>query len=240
MQALILAAGEGTRLRERTVAIPKPMIEIAGKPILEHNVLLLASHGICDITINTYHQPKRIIDHFGDGTRFGVKISYSHERQLRGTAGALVPLVDTLLSTFVVIFGDNLTSCNLSKMLDFHRAKRAEATIALFFREDVRSSGVAEIESDGRIRRFIEKPTAGQISSNWVNAGIVFAEPILHDYVPRDRPSDLGRDIFPAMLTNRCQVFGYRMTEQLYWIDTPEDYERTSAAFVDDDSSRCR
>ncbi len=239
MQALILAAGEGTRLGNRTTSVPKPMLEIAGKPVLEHNVLLLARFGIGNITINTYHQPQYIVDHFGDGSRFGVKISYSHERQLLGTAGALVPLIDVLSKTFVVVFGDNISTCNLGRALDLHRARRADATVALFHREDVRASGVAEIDSDDRIRQFVEKPTAEQTSSKWVNAGIVFAEPALLNYVPRDRPSDLGRDVFPQMLKNGGRLFGYRMREQLHWIDTPEDYERTSAALVAGDSSRC-
>jgi NDP-sugar pyrophosphorylase family protein len=139
-------------------------------------------------------------------------------------------LLDILTDTFAILFGDNLSTCNLEKMLDLHRSNGADATIALYRREDVRASGVAEIEPDDRIRRFIEKPSPEQTASRWVNAGIIFAQPVLLRYVPRERPSDLGRDVIPAMLSDGCSIFGYRMTEQLHWIDTPEDYERTSSA----------
>jgi NDP-sugar pyrophosphorylase family protein len=240
MRAFILAAGEGTRLGVKTATVPKPMIKIGGKPILEHNIILLAKFGIRDITINTFYQPQRIIEYFGSGASLGVNIQYSHEQQLLGTAGALLPVAEKLSSTFIVLFGDNLSSCDLQKMVDLHKARNAEATVAMFFRSDVCSSGVAEIDSDDRIRRFVEKPVGNEISSNWVNAGIVVSEPSLLDYIPLDRASDLGRDVFPAMLADQKSIVGYRMTEPLYWIDTPEDYERTRAEFAKADSSRCR
>jgi NDP-sugar pyrophosphorylase family protein len=150
---------------------------------------------------------------------------------LRGTAGALVPLATFLGdATFVILFGDNVSACDLTRFLTEHRRGGAIATVALYFRSDPGSSGVADLGADGRIARFIEKPGERATEGRWVNAGIVAVEPAVLAYVPRNRPSDLGRDVLPRLIEAGENVRGYRMTERLWWIDTPEDYERTNAA----------
>src|SRR5581483_5085395 len=136
MHAVILAAGEGQRLRPLTDMAPKPMLPVAGIPLLEHNVRLLAKYGITDLFINTHYRAQSIKDYFADGSAFGVTIAYSHEERLLGTSGALLPLRSFLTQTFLVLYGDNLTSCNLRALIDAHREKRAAVTLALFQREN--------------------------------------------------------------------------------------------------------
>jgi NDP-sugar pyrophosphorylase family protein len=231
VRALILAAGEGRRLGPLTRDVPKPMLPIAGRPVLEHNVRLLVRHGITQIAINTHRRRERIVEHFGDGSAFGAAIRYSYEPVLRGTAGALVPFAGFLSGApFIVLFGDNLSTCDLTRLADAHGSSRAIATVALHFRAEPGASGVASLRDDGRIVSFVEKPGHHARGGAWVNAGIIVAEPALLASIPRDRPSDLGRDVLPRLLADGKSIHGYPMSEAVWWIDTPEDYERTCAA----------
>jgi len=230
MRALILAAGEGSRLRPLTEHVPKPMLEIAGRPILEHNVRLLARYGIRDIVINLHYHPEAVIEHFRDGAELGVRISYSYEPELLGTAGALNPIRASLTSTFLVLYGDNLSTCSISNLLELHGRSEAAATVALFEREDVLASGIVGLDEDDRITRFLEKPQAGEVFSHWVNAGILALEPDALGAVPPTGFSDFGRDVLPELLARGRKLSGYRMTEDLFWIDSLRDYERTRSS----------
>lgn len=231
MKAMILAAGEGTRLRPLTDHIPKPMVLVAGKPILEHNLELLTRHGISDVVINLHHQPQTIVDHFGDGSRWGVHITYSFESELLGTAGAVKKVREQFDSSFLTLYGDNLTTCDLGRLVIFHQAKGGIATIALHYRDDPTASGIATLDDRDRITRFVEKPKSHQVFSHWVSAGILVLEPEVLDAIPDTMPSDLGRDLFPSLLARGETICGYRMSqgEDLWWIDTPEDLERVKA-----------
>lgn len=228
MKAMILAAGEGTRLRPLTHCVPKPMLPVAGKPLLQHVVERLAQSGICEIVINLHHQPQAITQHFGNGQRLGVNIEYSYECCLLGTAGAVKKVEARFAEPFFVVYGDNLTTCDLDRLREFHRRRGAMATVALFKREEVSQSGVAELSGDMRIIRFIEKPLPGQTSSRWVSAGILMLEPEVMRVIPRDQTADFGRDVLPALVERGERVYGYCMNgnERLWWIDTPEDYRR--------------
>jgi NDP-sugar pyrophosphorylase family protein len=226
MRALVLAAGVGTRLRRYTDDRPKPMLEILGEPILGYNLAMLAAAGFDEVVINLHYLPGVVRAYAGDGSRWGLRVSYSEEPELRGTAGALMPVAERFArETFAIVFGDNVAEIDVSDMLAQHRAHGALATIAVWSREDVENSGVAELDADDRVVRFVEKPKSGETASHWVNAGIVIAEPALIDAVPRDRPSDLGRDVFPALLGGTRSVYGYRMSGGLWWFDRIEDYE---------------
>src|ERR1700736_5588336 len=226
-KAMLLAAGEGRRLRPFTDDRPKPMIAIGGRPILEHTVRLLARYGVRDIAINLHYHPESIVNHFGDGARFGVRIRYSRESELLGTARAVKKLESFFDEPFLVVYGDNLTDIDVERFSRFHRSNHAIATIALFTRENATDSGIVGVTEDGRVTRFLEKPKSDEIFSNWVNAGMLVAEPGILEYIPASGPSDFGRDVLPALLAAGLPVFGYRMTENLYWIDSPEDYQRT-------------
>lgn len=227
MKAMILAAGEGTRLRPLTNNIPKPMMLVSGKPLLHHVIEHAARHGIRDFVINLHYRPETVTDYFGDGTRLGVTISYSYEPMLLGTAGAIKKVKESFDATCLLLYGDNLTSCDITRLCEFHSRTRGAISVALFERNNVSQSGVAELDGD-RIVRFVEKPLANETSSRWVSAGILVVEPEVFDLIPDDQPSDFGRDIFPALLTSGRSIYGYRMgaDERLWWIDTPQDYER--------------
>jgi mannose-1-phosphate guanylyltransferase len=226
-RALLLAAGEGSRLKPLTDQCPKPMIRIGSAPILEHNIRLLRKHGITDLAINLHCHPEVIRKHFGDGGDFGVSIRYSYEPELRGTAGALAPLRDFFHDRFVVLYGDNLSDCDLTRLIEFHVSKQALCTVALFHREEVSQSGVADIGPEGFLRGFVEKPRPEVAPSHWVSAGILVCEPEILNWIPSDRPSDFGRDVLPAVIQAGRRVAPYLMIEQLFWIDSPADHNAT-------------
>jgi mannose-1-phosphate guanylyltransferase len=231
LRALVLAAGYGERLRPLTDDRPKPMIEIGGKPILRYNLELLARAGIREAAINLHYRPESIRERLGSECA-GVALTYAYEPELLGTAGAARNLEPFLRDDdFVVIYGDNLSTIDLAKLLAAHRANDADVTLAVFHRDDVGSSGIVELDANDRITRFLEKPRGDEIFSRWVNAGYMVAKPGVLDAIPADSPSDFGRDVFPQLLARGDRMYGYRMTEDLWWIDSPADYERTVAAF---------
>ncbi|MBN1814650.1 MAG: nucleotidyltransferase family protein [Anaerolineae bacterium] len=226
MRALILAAGRGTRLRPLTNTLPKPMIPIDGRPILEHNVRLLARHGIRELVIALHHCPDAVTDYFGDGHAWDVSITYAYEPVLLGTAGAVRNIGNPFDSTFLVAYGDNLTTCDISRLCAFHREKDGIGTVALFRRDDPTASGIVGMDENDRITCFLEKPEPGEVFSHWVNAGFLVLEPEVLGYIPANGPSDFGRDVLPALIAAGRPLYGYRMSEGLWWIDTWEDYRR--------------
>ena len=228
MRAFILAAGEGSRLRPLTDGMPKPMLAVRGRPLLEYNVRLLVHYGITDITINTHYRAEKITAHFGDGSAFGAAIRYTFEPTLLGTAGALNNARDLFAEPFLLVFGDNLSTCDLRALAASVRPGDAGA-IALFHREDVVQSGVAVLDPDDRIVEFVEKPIPPNVPSHWVNAGLVVVTPRLAAMIPSSGQSDFGRDLFPRVLAENVPLRGYRMHERLWWIDTLADHARTTA-----------
>lgn len=230
--AMILAAGRGTRLHPLTETVPKCLAPIGGRPLLEHTVAWLARFGVTDLVVNLHHLPEAVAAHFGDGSRWGTRIVYSPEPELLGTAGALRRAADLLPrhEPFFVWFGDNLSRCRLDRLWAAHRAGGGLATMALYERADPTRSGIVGLDGD-RIVRFLEKPRPEQVFSHWVNAGILVLEPAVLNAIPATGPADLGRDVFPALLTAGATLTGYRLTpaEGLWWIDTPDDLQRVQA-----------
>jgi len=242
MKAIILAAGKGERLGNITKAIPKPMICVGKKPILQHNIELCKKYGITEIYINIYHLGESIIEYFGDGSRFGVKIYYSIEERLLGTSGGVKHISETYVTSFkcdnktsfekqvqsdafFVIYGDNLSDYNLLKIRDFGIKKKSLVTIAFHYREDVLNSGVSDFDNNGKILTFIEKPKEGQTSSHWVNAGIYYFHPKILDYIPMGY-SDFSENIFPFLLEQNIEMFGICENVSLKAFDTIEMYTR--------------
>jgi NDP-sugar pyrophosphorylase family protein len=229
VKAFILAAGVGARLRPYTDTIPKPMLDVGGQPVIGYNLKMLANAGFHDIVLNLHYLPETITSYVGNGEKWGIRVSYSPEPALLGTAGALVPMADWLSEgTFAIVFGDNLVEIDLGAMLDVHRKARAVATVALWHREDVSNSGVADLAPDNTIEHFVEKPAAGTETSHWVNAGIVIAEPELLKYIPPS-PCDLGRDVLPSLIAAGARVQGFKLAGGLWWFDRVEDYHRALA-----------
>jgi NDP-sugar pyrophosphorylase family protein len=233
MKALLLAAGEGKRLRPLTEILPKPMIPIAGKPILEHNVNFLARWGIREIAINLHHCPEVVVDHFGDGSNFGVNITYSHEPELLGTAGAVKKLERFFESTFLVLYADNLIDCNLKRLLLFHHEHQGIGTVVLHYRDEVTQSGIVALDDHDRVTHFLEKPRRDQAISHWVNAGVFVFETDVLEYIPSSIPSDFGREILPSLLEQSKRLYGYRLREgeEIWWIDRIEDHKRVQEIF---------
>jgi len=228
VKAMLLAAGEGTRLRPLTNTVPKCMMPVGGKAILERTVEWLCHYEVTDLVINLFHLPHVIRDYFGDGSRWGVHITYSLETAIMGTAGGVKRVSDFFDGTFLVWYGDNLSTCDLTRLASFHRAKGGLATIALYHRDDVTQSGIVGLGDQDRIIRFLEKPKASEVFSHWINAGIYVLERAVLEFIPAQGAPDFGRDIFPTMLAAGQSLYGYRMSasEGLLWIDTPEDLMR--------------
>lgn len=224
MKALILAAGEGTRLGTLTRDRPKPMLPVGGRPILEHLVLFARHHGISDIAINLHYKPQSILDHFGDGSRFGVSITYSHEDTLLGSAGAARKLDWFLDETFVVLYGDVLTDLDLSDLTARHRASGGAATLALYAVEDPSRCGMVATDPSGRIQSFVEKPVPGTADHLLANAGVYVAEPRVLTSIPRDRAYDFGHDLFPMLLAHDVPMYAFPTTGYVLDIGAPDRY----------------
>ena len=227
-KAMILAAGSGTRIRPLSERIPKCMVPVNGRPLVEYTIRWLRRYGVSEIVMNVCHLPEVIRKYFGDGGNWGVRIKYSEEDHPLGTAGGVKKIAAFFDGPFFVWYGDNLSTCNLERLFAFHREKGAAATIALFSREDPTQSGIVGLDPQDRVVRFLEKPRSEEVFSHWVSAGILVLEMDVLDFIPRSGTPDFGRDVFPAMLAAGMPVYGYRMSadEGLWWIDTPEDLMR--------------
>lgn len=218
MKALIMAAGYGTRLEPLTLAVPKPMVPIVNLPTMRHNIELLKKHGFDQITANIHYHPEQIENYFGDGDAFGVSLNYSYEEKLLGTAGGVKKMawIAKIDETFVVLSSDALTSINLTKLVEFHKEKKALATIALSQVSDVSEFGVAIQDETGKIIGFQEKPKPADALSDLANTGIYVFEPEILRLIP-DGFHDFGRELFPRLVAEKAAIYGYKMLE--YWND---------------------
>jgi mannose-1-phosphate guanylyltransferase len=225
MQALILAGGKGTRLRPLTVYTPKPIVPICNRPFLLYQIDTLRRAGITDITLSLSYQPNKIEQLLGDGSDHGVKLKYTVEPQPMGTAGAYKFAEDLIREPTVVFNGDILTDLDLKAVIREHNERKATATIVLTPVKDPTTYGVVETEKDGRVRRFLEKPKAEEITCNNINAGTYVLEPKVLDYLPAGENYSFEYGLFPDLL-KRGEAFYAHIPARTYWIDigTPERY----------------
>src|SRR5450830_1731267 len=200
-KAMVLAAGLGTRLRPLTDLISKPMAPIANKPVMEHIIELLAEHGFSEIVCNLHWYPEAIKDYFGDGSKYNIKITYSYEPELLGTAGG-VKKVEAFFEgqTFLILSGDALTDIDLTELMDFHRKKGGICTLVLTEVDDPSQYGVVITDDESRITGFQEKPLMGEAKSSLANSGIYVFEPDIFSHIPYGSFYDLGRDLYPKLL----------------------------------------
>jgi mannose-1-phosphate guanylyltransferase/phosphomannomutase len=220
-----MAGGEGTRLRPLTSLRPKPMVPIVNRPIMEHIVGLCHWHGIDEIVATLQFMPQIVQDHFGDGDEWGVHLDYAIEDTPMGTAGSVKNAEKLLGSeTFVVISGDSLTDIDLTEVVAVHRAKGAAVTIALKRVPDPLDFGVVITDTDGRIERFLEKPTWGQVFSDTINTGIYVIEPEVLQFVPSSGQFDFSGDLFPLLMAKGYPMYGH--VAEGYWTDigSPQAY----------------
>src|SRR5579872_2230653 len=217
MKAVVMAGGEGTRLRPLTSNQPKPMVPIVGKPCMEHILELLRDHGFEDVVITVAFLPQAIRSYFGDGESLGLNIEYSVEESPLGTAGSVRLASDRLDDTFLVISGDALCDIDLGKNVEFHREKGAAVTIGLKSVENPLEFGIVVTDDEGRVERFLEKPSWGQVFSDTINTGIYVLEPEVLRHVPTDRPFDFSKELFPLLLEMGRPIYGYVC--EGYWQD---------------------
>jgi len=218
LKAMILAAGVGSRLDPLTRAIPKPMVPVVNRPVIEHIVCKLKKHGFTDIRINLHYLGDVIQEYLGDGARLGVQISYAQEDKLWGDAGSVKRSQDFFGDeTFLVIGGDDISDIDLSGVLRLHRERQAAATIALCVVDDPSQFGIVVTEADGRITRFLEKPKGGDVFSNTANTGVYIFEPGVFDLIPSETFWGFGNNVFPRLLAEGRAMYGFLSTA--YWQD---------------------
>src|SRR4051812_3865081 len=210
MKGVIMAGGFGTRLKPLTINRPKPMVPVANRPMMEHIVELLKRHGITDLVSILYFQPEHITGHFGDGSDFGVSMRYVTAEADYGTAGAVRNAEDLVLNErVIVISGDVLTDFDLTAAIEEHDRRGAEATIALTAVENPLAYGIVISDrASGRIERFLEKPTWGEVFSDTINTGIYILEPAALLRVPKKTNGDFSKDPFPSMLRAGAELYG--------------------------------
>ena len=217
MKAVVMAGGEGTRLRPLTSNQPKPMVPIVGKPCMEHIVELLRKHGFDDVVVTLAFMPQSIRGYFGAGEAHGISIGYSIEETPAGTAGSVKLAEGALDETFLVISGDALCDIDLEKIVDFHREKGAAVTIGLKSVDNPLEFGIVVTDEKGRIERFLEKPSWSQVFTDTINTGIYVVEPEVLRHIPEDRPFDWSKELFPLLLDMGRPLYG--CVSDGYWQD---------------------
>jgi mannose-1-phosphate guanylyltransferase len=224
MKAVILVGGEATRLHPLTCNTPKIMVPVLNRPFFEHLLGYLKKHNITDIVLAVGKSPGQIRDYFGDGSKFGVRLTYSTEDSPLGTAGAVKNAEKFLDNPIIVLNGDVFTDIDLTIMMQLHRGNKAVASMALTTVENPTIYGVVEIDSEGRVKRFMEKPSRDKTTTNMINAGIYILEPDILSYITPNTFAMFERDVFPVVLAKGQVVCGYPFQD--YWIDigTPDKY----------------
>jgi mannose-1-phosphate guanylyltransferase / phosphomannomutase len=233
MKAVIMAGGEGTRLRPLTSNAPKPMMPIANAPMMEHIVALLREHGFDEIVVTVAFLANHIRNYFGDGSELGVRMAYATEETPLGTAGSVLNARQQLDERFLVISGDVLTDIDLEAIWRFHDERGALATIGLIPVENPLEFGIVITREDGSIERFLEKPTWGQVFSDTINTGIFVLEPEIFDYIAPGRSVDFSSEVFPRLLDEGKPLYG--AVVEGYWEDvgTLEAYVRAHKDVLD-------
>lgn len=218
MKAVIMAGGEGARLRPLSLGRPKPMTPLLGRPVMEHIINLLKAHGIRDICVTLCYKPQGVMDYFGSGERQGVRLTWFTEDEPLGTAGSVKNCMEFLQDEdFLVISGDCVCDLDLGALADFHRARGAQATLGLYRHPSPLEYGLVLTDGQGRVERFVEKPGWGQVFTDQINTGIYVLSPAAMERVPRDTAWDFGKDLFPALLREGAPL--YALPLEGYWRD---------------------
>lgn len=217
MKAVIMAGGMGTRLRPITCNIPKPMVPLIHKPVMEYSIELLRKYGITQIAVTVHYLPEVIKEYFIDGEKYGVQLYYFDEITPLGTAGSIKNAEKFLDERFIVISGDGLTDFDLRKGVQFHEEKQALATIFMKEVDSPENFGVIKTNRNGEVVRFYEKPNKKKLFSNMVNTGIYVLEPEIFHYLPKDIPIDFSKNVFPKLLREKKPLYGFHA--EGYWSD---------------------
>ncbi len=217
IKAVLMAGGFGTRIQPLTNSVPKPMLPIVNIPMMEHIINKLKQSGIDEIIVLLYFKPEVIQDYFKDGSKWGVKITYSLPDDDYGTAGAVGYAREYLDTTFMIVSGDLVTDFDFKKIIDFHQSKKSKLTITLTSVEDPLQFGVVITDKNGKIERFLEKPGWGEVFSDTINTGIYLIEPEILEYIPQNESYDFSKDLFPKLMQEKIDLWGYDING--YWRD---------------------
>lgn len=230
MKAVVMAGGEGTRLRPMTSSMPKPLLPVVNRPIMEHVLRLLKRHGLSETVVTVQFLASLVRNYFGDGEELGMELTYANEEKPLGTAGSVKNAEEALRDdSFLVISGDALTDFDLSDLIRFHRENDALVTVCLTRVPNPLEFGITIVDDEGRVERFLEKPTWGQVFSDTVNTGIYVMEPEVFEYVEADVSVDWSGDVFPQLMKEGKPIYGY--VAEGYWEDvgTHESYVKAQA-----------
>ena len=232
IKAFILAGGKGAKLRPLTLHTPKPIVPLANIPFLFFQIDHIKRAEITEIILSLSYQPRKITDIFGDGMKYGVTMRYTHEDLPRGTAGAFKAAENLIDDTSIVLNGDVLTDTDLLNVIEYHRAKEAEATIVVARVMNPVGYGLVEAYSDGRVSRFTEKPPEDEVTGDTINAGIYILERSVLDRIPAEGTQSFERDLFPTMVQEGARVYAY-LTHG-YWQDigSPQKYLEASFGII--------
>jgi NDP-sugar pyrophosphorylase family protein len=224
-KAIVLVGGPGTRLRPYTLELAKALLPVKGKPMVLHVLDLLKSHGVMDIILAIGYKGEQIKEYFGDGSKFGLNVTYIEERTPLGTAGPLQLAKKYLKETFFIVWGDILSRVDLSDFMYAHKNNEGLATVALTSVEDTSRYGVVELKGS-KIMRFVEKPKKEDAPSNFVNAGMAIMEPdVIKDYVPKKGKAMVEYDVYPKLVADG-KLYGYTFSGQWFDTGTHEAYEK--------------
>jgi mannose-1-phosphate guanylyltransferase len=226
MKAIMLIGGLGTRLRPLTLTTPKPLLPILDEPFLGYQLDFLKRQGVSEVILCTAYKAEDFHKAIGDGSKYGVRVSYVHEDSPRGTGGAVKNAESYVDGPVLVCNGDILMAMNLTELVEFHRAKKALATVALTDVEDPSAYGVVEMDADGRVKRFVEKPAPGETSSHSINAGTYVFEPEVFSLLPPGVTYSVERGLFPQILAEGKPLYAKALPG--YWLDvgTIEKYQQ--------------
>ena len=214
---VILAGGYGTRLRPLTYTRPKPMLPLAGKPVLQHIIESLEKQGFDELIITTNYLCENIIKYFGNGSRFGVRIIYYRENTPLGTAGSVKNCEEHLVDTFGVIQSDNITDLDLKTIFQFHRKKKGIGTLGVLYVDNPQEVGILELDKSDKVVRFLEKPKPEECFSNLANMGAYVLEPEVLDYIPKGKFFDFSKDLYPRLLRLKKAIYGLKT--ECFWTD---------------------
>lgn len=234
MKAVIMAGGEGTRLRPVLPGLPKPMALLAGRPVMERIICLLRRCGITDLSVTLRYMPESIMDYFGDGRELGVDIKYHIESEPLGTAGGVRACIDRDFDRdILVISGDAACDFDLRALMECHRRHKSAVTMALYSSAEPLEYGLVLTDPRGRVRSFIEKPTWERVVTNYVNTGIYIVSPRALSMIPENTKYDFARDLFPGMMDQGEEIRGLSMDG--YWCDigTPRAYYQCNLDALD-------
>jgi mannose-1-phosphate guanylyltransferase / phosphomannomutase len=233
LKVVILAGGKGTRMGSLSAKLPKPMVLLAGKPILQHQLENAKAYGFDDIIMLTGYREEVIQEYFGDGSGFGVNIEYVIDKNPLGTAGSAKELEGKINETFLVFYGDTIMDINLNNLIKFHNSKKGLVTLVVHPNDHPFDSDILEVDENNRVHKFIRKPhKSDQYYQNLVNAALYVFEPQIFNYMEKNEYADFGKDIFPDMVTQGVSIYGWNTTEYIKDIGTVERLKKVEADFL--------